>query len=91
MRQQEEEQRLFRETLERVAIGEITTDDYKLLSTRFYTNNVGDNSFDDAVQIISKKDSIDKYNYDKLEGNKQPIALINATHNCSEAPNASID
>lgn len=91
MRQSGEEQRLFRDTLNRISIGSTTEIDYQLLSTRFFVNNLNDKSFENAVCIMSKNADIEKFNYDKLESNKQPVALIKAIHNCPEAALASPD
>lgn len=91
MQQQGEEQIYFRETLERIATGMITEDDYKLLSLRIYNNNVGDDSFKNAVCIMAKNNDIDRFNYQKMENLKQPIALINTIHNCPEASNGGTD
>ena len=38
-----------------------------------------------------EKDEIERFNYEKLESNKQPMALINAIHNCPEASLAKSD
>ena len=54
--------------------------DYQLLSKRCYVNNIGDN-FKGTVCIMSKNDEIERFNYEKLESNKQPVALNNAIHN----------
>lgn len=91
MRQTGEEQRLFRDTLNRISTGSTTEIDYKLLSSRFYINNIDDKSFENAVCIMSKNADIEKFNYDKLEHNEQPVSLIRAVHSCPEAAAASSD
>lgn len=91
MRQMGDEQRSFRETLNRISNGSITELDHQLLSSRFFVNNIGDKSFENAVCIMAKNNDIDKFNYEKLQKNEQPIALIKAIHNCSEALAASSD
>ncbi len=78
--------------LERIADGTVIQDDYDLLSTRFYSNNITHaNTFQKAVCIMSRNVDIDNYNYDSLQNLKQPVALINAIHYCSTASTASAD
>ena len=84
MRHQGGDQKNFRESLNRVANGTITEQDYRLLSKRFYVNNIGDN-FKDTVCIMSKNAEIERFNYEKLESNKRSVTLISAIHNCPEA------
>ena len=62
----------------------------RLLSKRFYVNNIGDNS-KDSVCIMSKNAEIERFNYEKLESNKQPLTLINAFYNFPEASLAKSD
>lgn len=59
-RQQGEDQRCFIETHERIVTGMITENDYKQLLTHLYTNNLRDNSFKDAVWIMSKNRHLEK-------------------------------
>ena len=86
-----DEQKSFREALNKISNGTITENDYKFLSLRFYINNVDDQSFKDPVCIMTTNDEINLFNYNKLEETKQPVALIKAIHNCAEASKATID
>lgn len=82
----------FRDTLNRIANGTITEADFKLLSTRFYLNNINSaRHFEDAVCIMTKNKEIERYNYEKLESMKEPVVLINSINNCQEACSASAD
>ena len=77
MRQEGDEQQLFRETLQRLAQGNLTTIDYELLRERFAVNtNAEANDFENAIRIMANKSDISAYNLDRLRMLNKPVALI---------------
>lgn len=92
MRQIGDDQCRFRETLDRLALGQLTVTDYELLKTRFASNNVATvKSFTSAIRIKAKKDDVHQYNEQMLRALNMPVALIKAKHNNETASYASAD
>ncbi|XP_054264681.1 uncharacterized protein LOC128999172 [Macrosteles quadrilineatus] len=92
MRQIGDDQNCFRETLKRMALGQLTLSDYELLKTRFSSNNVATvKSFTSAIRIKARKDAVHQYNQLMLRSSNKPVALIKAKHNNLTACGASED
>ena len=80
----------FRELLLRLRDGNNTFDDYELLSKRFRGSVTGDMTlFVDAIHLFPTHEKVDDYNSEKLLQPRQPVAYIEASHNCVKAKQAT--
>lgn len=92
MRQTGETQRLFRDTLNRMASGHLEQTDYNLLMTRFSVNNLSSQTqFKSALRIFAKKAEVSNYNLEMLRSMDTPITVIQAKNNCDTALRSSDD
>ena len=79
----------FRDLLLRLRDGETTLDDYELLSQRFQgVVSQGVSSFHNAVRLFPTHEKVDEHNSNKLIQLCQPVASIEASHNCIKAKQA---
>ena len=81
----------FRELLLRIRDGNITHNDWQTLlqCTPIEANNSAD--FSDAIRLFYDKQSVAKFNYEKLTELEAPIAAINAIHSSTAAASAKPD
>ena len=70
----------FRDLLTRLRDGTVSYDDWQLLLKRTpqHADNAAD--FTEAVRLFYTKDSVAKYNLEKLHTLGTPVAQINAVH-----------
>ena len=81
----------FRQLLMHVRDGAITHSDWKQLLKRTPMNASNSQDFEDAVRLFYDKESVTRYNFDKLSKLGSPIATINARHSSSAAASAKSD
>lgn len=83
MRQQGPEQQKFREILGRLAEGEVTDEDWKVLSTRTLKNLPIEEQkmFNEkAIKLCAKKAACAKFNIQRIKELKAPTALVKAVN-----------
>ena len=80
----------FRELLLNIRDGNITQDDWKKLQERT-PQNVSMEYFKDAVRLFFDKQSVAKYNFEKLQSLGTPIVRISAIHSGRNARAAKSD
>ena len=81
----------FRELLLRLRDGKATNQDWKALLQRSPHNASNVNEFTDAVRLFYDKESVAKYNLEKLHTLETPIARVNAINSNHAATTASSD
>lgn len=91
MRQTGDSQKAFRDTLRHIGEGNVTQEDYRLLSQRFATNIRDRSNYNNTIRIKAKKQDVVEYNEVQLRQLNQPVALIKAKHNNATAELATTD
>ena len=81
----------FRELLIRLRNGSVTEEDWQLLLTRDPSQVSNTDDVNDAIRLFCDKDSVAKYNLEKLKSLGKPIARIEALHNNSSAASTKSD
>lgn len=95
-RQQDEE---FLTMLSNLSTGNVTNEDYALLTTRF-SHIISQRDlldFEDAIRLFSTKEEVHSFNLEKLSSHKDetgaftPVLRVVAKHNCSTAKKGTSD
>ncbi|KAK3916400.1 ATP-dependent DNA helicase [Frankliniella fusca] len=88
----------FLEILDRISTGASSVEDFKILSSRFYTAVTNKKNFDSAMNLFSTKQEVWKCNDEHLEsllnhetGELTPVLKITAQHNCRAGARGSDD
>ncbi|KAK3907787.1 ATP-dependent DNA helicase [Frankliniella fusca] len=88
----------FLEILDRISTGASSVEDFKILSSRFYTAVTNKKNFDSAMNLFSTKQEVWKCNDEHLEslidhetGELTPVLKKTAQHNCRAGARGSDD
>ncbi|KAE8740151.1 hypothetical protein FOCC_FOCC014349, partial [Frankliniella occidentalis] len=89
----------FQKLLNNVSDGEVTTDDYSVLETRFSSNVSSEErkKFENAVHLFPTRDEVKLYNEISLgrlkDSNENPVPVLKvpAVHNCPAALKGSVE
>ena len=91
MRQQGEDQELFRKILNSIANGKFNEELYNALKLHTYDSHLPNpmDNFPDAVKLCARNQDAKKYNIDNIKNLNMPIAPIKAENSSSKARKAS--
>ena len=86
---QSSDQQIFRELLDRLADGQTTTVDWRLLMERRFDRLPNKDEFKNALRLFSKNKDVNDFNYKKLKDLQKPVFRIKSINNCIAATSAS--